>query len=141
MPMTTPMVKHAIRRAIAAVVLLAYLPACTGWHRLPETQPAPLKESPQSLRITLKSGERIELRKARLSGDSLIGEIKPTPNESPVRFAVGLSSVQRIEDRKVNTARTVALVVGSIGVAALAGLLIVAAALDEYNFGYEIRRP
>lgn len=139
--MTNPTVQRGIRQAIAAVVLLAYLPACTGWHRLPETTPPPLKESPQSLRITLKSGEQIELQQARMSGDSLIGEIRPTPNEPPVRFAVTLADVRRIEDRKVSTVRTVALVVGLTGAAALAALLIVAAALDEGDSFYLIRKP
>jgi hypothetical protein len=65
----------------------------------------------------------IELARPAVVGDSLVGEVG-TP---PVRTAVALSDVRRLEERRVSTARTTGLVVGG---AALLFVVLLAAAVS-----------
>jgi hypothetical protein len=114
----------AVRQAIALLCLVSYLPACTGWHSLAATQPVPQTERDQSFRVTLQDGTRLELRKARVRGDSLVGE----SGSKPVRTALALEQIKRIEDRRVDAGLTMSAIFAGLGLA-------VVVAAGTINFG------
>lgn len=66
--------QHSIRRLIAGACLLAYARACSYWQGVPGSPPAPLPEGRDQVRISLKDGSQLTLEKAKIVGDSLIGE-------------------------------------------------------------------
>ena len=135
--MTSARGQCSIWQVIAAMTMLSYLSGCTGWHQRPESQPAPLIKSGQSLRITLRNGERVELGKTKLIGDSLVG-VRAEWRGQPNRYAAAVGDISRIEVRKVSASRTVMFSTAMVGLAGIAAVLIYAAASDEidsYSFG------
>ena len=108
-----------IRRTIAAVLLVVYLPGCYHW--VTEKQISPQEyittKHPKQVRLQLvDSTRRTVLRQPWVSADSIGGwpliskgwEIKPG---SP--WAAALSNVQQMEVRKVNRTGTTFAIVGS----------------------------
>jgi hypothetical protein len=114
-------------RLAAAILLAAYLPACTGYQVMadPSTglqaSPKPVKEA----RVTLRTGERFELMSPRVDGDSLRG----VPAGGPAR-SVALADVATVEVRKGSTGKTLALVLGVTAVVGLVALVIAAATYE-----------
>lgn len=117
-------------RTLSGAILLAYVPACTSWHALPATAPAPTPDKPRTLRITLRDGSKLELLEAFVLGDSLVGE--QIYRYRRFRTAVPVGQIHATEERRVNVGQTVALVVGVVGIAAVIGIIALAEALKNY---------
>jgi len=109
------------RRAISAVLLVLYLPACTFWQTtntpLPEITGPP--EPAASVRVTTVAGEEIELQDPRVHADTLIGGAVPDTGW----VFLPLSDIKKVEVRKKNVLKTIgagALLLGIVvGVALL----------------------
>jgi hypothetical protein len=71
-------------RTACLTSLLLTLASCVSWH--PMTQPMPERKTIWTLRVTLRDSRAVELKKAQLVGDSLIG-VLPGPSEARVAFA------------------------------------------------------
>ena len=130
-----------IRRSIAVLLLVSYLPACyhfvTPKGITPEAYIA--AEQPGQVRVTLPDGTRQTLLRPALSQDSLRGHIPVRLSNNRVRsgppWAVPIDSVQRLEVRKPNTWATVGLVVGGVVVVGAAvGLAIFDAQFSGFSF-------
>jgi hypothetical protein len=102
-----------IRRTVALVTLLAYLAGCVGWKDLANTQPVPIPTTVYRLRLTLPAGQTIELHEARLSGDSVLGEV--VSGLQRTRTAVALRDIRKGEVYGIRAGRT-ALVLGILAI-------------------------
>ena len=121
---------HQSRRRVAfALASLAWISACSSWHRRDiSAGVAPVISSDRPVRVTLVGGSVIVLLNPRVAGDSLIGEV----GNQPQRMALALRDVSRIEDRRTSVARTGALTAG-----VTAGVTVVLVALATVVFlGY-----
>jgi hypothetical protein len=108
-------------RLVAALLLAAYLPACTSYRALADPASglqASLKPIEEA-RITLETGERFTLRFPQITDDSLRGSL----DEGAAR-SVALTTVSEVEVRKHSAAKTVALVFGVVAVAASVFLVV-----------------
>ncbi|HEY9384919.1 MAG TPA: hypothetical protein VIP80_15525 [Gemmatimonadales bacterium] len=116
----------SLHRAIALVVVLAYLPACTEWRPLPGPQPAQRLSGEHDLLITLKDGTRVTLLKARVTGDSLVGQASQGGSRyRKIRRAVALSDIRELADRQYSEGKSAAAMAGGMlgaGVLALVAL-------------------
>ena len=119
-----------LTQVTAVVLLVAYVPACTSYQALVdpvEGLRAPAKPIERA-RITLVSGERFELEKPVILGDSLSGTRKDVGSVS-----VGLSDIMKAEVRRPDTDKTVGLVVGIVVLAGVAALLVTNAVVSGYR--------
>ena len=130
-----------MKRLVAAILMTSYLGACVSW-QVEEATP----EKAAELRVTLADGRQLVLQDARVIGDSLVGfaprsTISPYPGGVPagssgerVRLAFLWRDVKPVEEKKLNTGKTV---VAIVGVGALV-LLIVAIrnAISNLTFAY-----
>jgi hypothetical protein len=81
-----------------------------------------------AIRVSTPSLDRVEMRAARIEGDSVIGRL-PTAEVAATgaspRVAVALADVRTVEAHRVSAGRTTAAAVGGVlGAAALWALLI-----------------
>ena len=130
-------------RAISALLLAYYLPACTKWGAPPQTGVTPAQaiaaKPGQHVRLTVGDGRLFELRDSRLAGDSVVGIgadqhgqeyrsplVGPQPSTdrsasavsgSGDTSAVALSEISKVEVRRGNPWGTVGLAVLGAGVA------------------------
>jgi hypothetical protein len=115
------------RRAISAVLLVLYLPACTFWQTtntpLPEITGPP--EPAASVRVTTVAGEEIELQDPRVHADTLIGGAVPDTGW----VYLPLSDIERVEVKQRSLWKTLVGSVLLVGIALLA--------LDNYVNGVE----
>ncbi|HET9292997.1 MAG TPA: hypothetical protein VFO06_01795 [Gemmatimonadales bacterium] len=115
-------------RWTAAMVLAAYLPACTSYHVLanPAEAIAAAPKPIDKVRITMVNGKRFEMTKVRVEADSLRG----------LGYGVGergiaLSDIKQVEVAKPSPEKTVGLV---LGIGAFVGLTVaVAAAMADWG--------
>ncbi len=105
------------RSLAATLCLAAYLSGCTGWHEVAMGSPPPISDHAQSLRLTLTDGRPIELRNARIVGDSVIGG-------SPARTSVAVHDIKTLAERRANGGKTMLAVIGTLGALAAVGLLV-----------------
>jgi len=114
-------------RFAAAIVLAAYIPACTGYTTIadPSTALQPSPKPIEKARITLINGEQFEMATPVVSGDSLRG----IPPGGPAR-SIALADVAKVEVQKADAAKTAGLVAG---VLLLGGLIAGAVALSSYS--------
>jgi hypothetical protein len=127
-----------VRRVVASglsVALLLQVSGCTGWSTQ-QQPPAQLlaEKSYTKLRVTRINDKRVEVYSPRIVDDTLVG-YRSLPVEGkegeakPVSIA--LADIKSVEVHKVQTGKTVLLVIG-IG---LTVALIVAAASADYGIG------
>lgn len=93
-------------RHAAAILLLCYVPACTGYQTVADPE-AGLQASPMQLdqaRITLWSGERFKLTSPHVFGDSLSGVQK----DKSVR-KLALADVKKFEMQTIHPERSMLL--------------------------------
>ncbi|MDH4045096.1 MAG: hypothetical protein OEY20_13380 [Gemmatimonadota bacterium] len=120
-----------IRRSIAGLVLVLYLPACHTYVPLQEMTPQEYiaTKHPKQVRLTLNDVthglHRLELLTPSVGpGDSLTG--LPRGADAPV--TVALSTIERLEVRESNPSGTTGAVVGGlavVGVGVLVAYLLV----------------
>lgn len=115
--MPRPHHSNSFRAIVPMSMVTVLLSACTSW------QPISLEPSavPHKVRITTES-ERIELKDARLVGDTAIAGLLKGRNPRSSR----LVDIQLLERGQIDSGRTILLVVG-IPVGLVAGLLALAA--------------
>ena len=88
-------VPHA---SLLAILVTSMLAGCTGWH-IAGTSPHALENVPSRVRVTLGTGERVELTQARLQADTLVGNLDVDSIRAPVRRAVPVDSIRRVAVR------------------------------------------
>jgi hypothetical protein len=117
----------SIRKLVSALLLLAYLPACTSFQAT--TQPlSELTAPPKTVkkaRITTTSGARIELGNLRVANDTLYGE-PAVPRPEPGPMAIPLADIKKVEVHKADLASTAVLIGGIV-------LLVVGGAIAYAN--------
>jgi len=87
------------RQVVAGLVLVTYLPGCTGWHEVPGVQPEVIGMA-RVVRAMLKDGQAIELEMPKIVGDSIVGSRMVVRGYEPprrVRISVALGDVARME--------------------------------------------
>lgn len=108
-------------RALLLLAGLLLLPGCLGWHPThlgPEN--APVVDLTSPVRATRNTGSSVVLWRPRIVGDSLIGQV----GNPPLRTALALHELRRVEDLRYSRVRTgVAVVMGlSVGLVLFAVL-------------------
>jgi len=118
-----------IRRSIAGLVLVLYLPGCYHYVTPKEMTPEAYiaAEQPDHIRVTLTDGTRQTLLQPSMSRGSLQGHVLVRGSNNFMRagppWAVLITSVQRLEVHKFDTWATVGLVFGGLAlVGAAVGL-------------------
>ena len=101
-----------------ALVLALPLAGCATWHQHPTPTPGAAPSLATPARVTLADGRTAVLARARVAGDSLIGE----EGVPPQRRAFALREVTRVEGRRVSPLRTLGL--GWLALNAAAGVLL-----------------
>ncbi len=117
------------RRAIATLLLLLYLPACTSW-QVGKTSPEQLFEDdpPEKVRVTQTDGSLIELMSPEVRADSLVGTVKGDT------VSIALSEVQKVEVRRPDSTRTGILVAG-IMVWTVVSVVLFVSAMEDFPCG------
>lgn len=101
--------RHHLRstRWVAALLLLAYLPACTSYQTMTDPVGGLQPKSVEKARVTTDSGKRFEIMFPRVNGDSLQGT---TRDGAPV--SVAMANVREVEVRAPSDTKVVLLVFG-----------------------------
>ncbi|HEU4560066.1 MAG TPA: hypothetical protein VFS20_19605 [Longimicrobium sp.] len=89
------------RRSILALCCLLALGACRTW----EDHSAPTPTAGRTLRavrLTLVDGSEVVLKRAAISGDSIVG----TAPQTKVQTAIALASVRKSEIRRIDPSST-----------------------------------
>ena len=116
-------------RAVAVLLAASLVSGCTAWKtsKQPPAQAVAARKEPPRVRVTTYDGRHVEMRKAVVSGDSLAGyasgaqaaafdtllggQVKKASG-SPVRVAVALAEIQKLEILQGDAVKTVLLVAG-----------------------------
>ncbi len=119
------MLPSAVHRAIAAALLLAYIPGCVSW-RVQSVPAAQLfaDRPPDRVRVDRHDGSRLTLINPRLSGDTLVGIIGRDTTRIP------LDAVRRLAVERGDALQSVGLIGLIIG-----GLVALMAATSSYSLG------
>jgi hypothetical protein len=135
-PALRPLRLRAARALLLAVLAApaAGTTACATWHHATEREVAPVPSDPDArVRVTRRDGAMAVLTRVRVQNDTLAGDVVDPEPGTPTRVAISLREVERVELRRVDTDRTVLLVIG-VGVgAALLAVLAVVSALSDWN--------
>jgi len=104
-------------RIIVLVLFAAHsLTACTKWVATTTPLPALIAEQPpQKIRLNLADGTNVELSHPTIVGDSVVTGVAPSASRT-----LALTSITAIAVQRSNT-------LGTVGLFALAGVLVVAA--------------
>ena len=123
-----------LRRTLALLlgaVHLVQITGCAGWSAMHDAPGAVTARYPDKrLRVTRTDSTRVELRRASVAGDSLLGYRKVTKADPPasivavgtdsgVAVAVPFVDIARLEVRKVQAVETVVLIIIVLGVVGL----------------------
>ena len=118
----------SFRRVVSALMLAAYLPACTIFHAttqpLAEVTAGPTP--PEHLRVTTNDGAVVEVDEPRVANDTLYGSTWTTGaggKQSAGVMTIPIADIRTVEVRKSDGTKTILLVVGIVG-----GMLILSAA-------------
>ncbi len=123
-------------RTLSAVLLAAYLPACTSWQMgTPSPETFVTTEHPERVRVTRTDGATLTLHAPFVRGDSLLG-IRARGLAQPERgdtLGLPLSEVRRVDVRRTNTTGTLLVV----GVGLVAVIVIGACAASDSDQLYD----
>jgi hypothetical protein len=125
------------RPVISALLLAAYLPACTSFQATSQplaeltAPPKPVK----SVRVTTIDNRSLELEHPRVAGDTLYGTsltfgARGEPTSEAV--AIPVAQVQTVEVRKPDSGKSTALGIGIVAVGV--GLAVVSANAMNHMF-------
>ena len=113
------------RRCLIGLTLvsLAFDAGCHSWRRKPIAPPEQVLAKSPDVRVTLADGRKLELSKARLSGDSIVGLVRffngrMAPAGAPV------DQIVRLEVREFSTGKTLLLAAGVTAVVVVAAALV-----------------
>ena len=113
---------YSRRAGVTGLVLAAWCSsACTHWKGQSAFPEQVVSRRPHKVRVTRNDSSRIVLRRPDIVGDTLYGAPRDgrAAAESP-RPAVALTDVSEVAVRRVNVARTTALALGTLALAAFA---------------------
>lgn len=125
-------VNKSTRMKRANVVLVLSLAACTSWRVQTDPVPEALPQGgkPRTIRVLLRSGQRVELFDAALSGDSIIGFSRPEQQTVAQRVAVAAADVAQLEFKHSNPILSALGMAGiGVGVLVLVSAVVCAAAV------------
>jgi len=96
----------AHRRAIAALLLVVCLPACTSW-QVGKTSPEQLfaEDPPDRVRVTRTDGSRMELLAREVRADTLVGTVRGDTLET----AIPLAYITKLEVQEEDNTKTILL--------------------------------
>lgn len=118
----------SFRRVVSALMLAAYLPACTSYHATtqPVAEVTAAPTPPKHLRVTTNDGSVVEVDAPRVANDTLYGSTWVTGPGGQQRagvMAIPVADIRTVEVKKGDGMKTLLLVGGIVG-----GLLILGAA-------------
>ena len=109
----------SFRRVVSALMLAAYLPACTSFHAttqpLAEVTAGPTP--PEHLRVTTNDGAVVEVDEPRVANDTLYGSTWTTGaggKQSAGVMTIPIASIRTVEVRKSDGTKTLLLVGGIV---------------------------
>ena len=131
------LLRPTILRGLSALLRPCYCATCTSWHPSDEPLPETLAAKPNTLRLTLATGQRIELERPRLVGDSVIGvetltamQLRdPKVVDKKPRAAVALADIKAVEQAEFSVGKTLVVLVG------LGAIVAVIAAASSLSVG------
>jgi hypothetical protein len=114
------------RQTLLTLSIPLLLAGCGTWRAQngPPSEVVPANTASR-LRIVRHDRSTLELREARVVGDSIVGQA----GDPPVRVAVALADVERIDARRTSAARTGGLTLGVFAVVVLVTAAAATAAL------------
>ena len=120
----------------AALVLAAYLPACTSYQATtqPVAELTAAPKPPSKLRVTTTDGAVVEVDEPRVANDTLYGSTWTTGaggKQSAGVMTIPIANIRTVEVRKSDGTKTVLLVGGIV-----VGLVLLSAAGCSGNDGY-----
>lgn len=117
----------SFRRAVSALLLIAYLPACTSFQAT--TQPLSELTAPpkpvEKIRVTTSAGAQIEVDAPRVANDTLYGSTWAAGaggKQAVAPVALPLADIRTVEVKKSDGATTALVLVGVVGVVLLIGV-------------------
>lgn len=121
-----PVVRR-IRRSIAALLLVLFLPSC--YHYVTPKEMTPQEyiatKAPKQVRVTLIDSTRVVLRDPFITPDSIGGHTQIRQDAPASRWAVALSRVERFEGHEYDNWAVAGIVAGAMVV--VGGLCFVGA--------------
>lgn len=114
----------SFRRVLSALLLIAYLPACTSFQSTSQSlteltaPPQPVK----TVRVTTTDGTSIEVDAPRVVNDTLFGSAwtaGPGGKQTAEPVALPLADIRTVEVKKSDGTTTALVIVGVVGVIAL----------------------
>jgi len=132
-----PSKRSNLSRIVSLILAALLASGCSTW-RLQEGPPTTVLESakkPPSVRLVLTNGEKIEVAKAVVLGDSVVGyapRLRGTGEVLPPkrRLAVPVSEVRSVERRRWSAGGTLLIVVVAAGLA----LVMVGNSFELYTY-------
>lgn len=118
--MTIAKPRPPLLRSVAAVLIATLLTGCMIWEPAPLAPQVIADSTPSVVRVTLLDGDRVEVRKPYIVGDSLIGG-RYRYAKGLGRVAFPLNEIAVIETPEIDGNAMASLVVGYIFL--LAGLV------------------
>ncbi len=115
--------------ALTALAVSLPLVACRSWRSPSLPLPEVVADQPSQVRVIRNDGGRFTLRRPRLSGDTLIGELASSSDKGTI--AIPRSDIRSIELRRFDGLKTVGLIAG-VGATAV---LIAAVGYDQSSGG------
>jgi len=115
------------RRVVSALLLIAYLSACTSFQSTSEplvqltAEPKPVK----TVRVTTTAGTSIEVDTPRVVNDTLFGSTWTAGSggkQASQAVVLPLADIQTVEVKKSDGTATVLVVAGVVGVIVLLGV-------------------
>ena len=114
-----------MQRLVQGLLAACLLSSCTGW-QIAGSSPQVMDSIPSHIRLTLAGGERVELKRARVEMDSLVGMVDVDSASLSVRIAVPVDSVRRVAVRgRTATTRAVSFAGGVAVLTGLVGFLLI----------------
>ena len=119
-------------RTLVLLALLAVLTGCYSYRSVPLASVRPKHD----VRVTTRLGARVELVDATVAGDSLRGRIARLrwPRSRRERFAIAAADLTRVEVKRLNVGRSVAVGVAAVAAVAVP-VVVVLAVSSSFSFG------
>jgi hypothetical protein len=122
-----------LRRAIAYVLLVCYLPACTSWRVERGLSPAQViaTQQPDTIRVTRTDGRRFVLEQPSIvAGDSMAVLYRG------VRARVALADIAQVETRRFDSGMTGVFLVGVAALTLVVGYLALKESMSNASWGW-----
>jgi hypothetical protein len=124
------------RRAVAALLLAVYLPACTSYRTTtqPVAELTAAPKPPEHIRVTTTAGATVEVNAPRVVNDTLYGSTWTAGPKGQLRagvMTIPIADIRTVEVRASDGAKTAMLVVGVVTVVSLISLVSACSGPDD----------